>query len=142
MIGYNPNDIWQPRGPIAQGVASSHGRLVHVTGQIAFDENREVVSRGDITCQMRLCFDHIERILDGFGGRLDDIVTLTVFYTDADQLEQIRKVWAEAFDNAGITPACVMIQVAGLVHPDLLVELIPTAVIPEDRFREPDTAAD
>lgn len=137
MIGYNPKDIWQPRGPIAQGVASGDGRLVHVTGQIAFDENREVVGKGDITQQARLCFDHVERILDGFGGGLGDIVTLTVFYTAAGQIEQIRDVWAEVFEKAGTTPACVMIQVAGLVHPDLLVELIPTAVIPADRFREP-----
>ncbi|MGI9505854.1 MAG: RidA family protein, partial [Geminicoccaceae bacterium] len=122
------------------GVAAGHGRLVHVTGQIAFDENREVVGRGDVIRQMCLCFDHIERILDGFGGRLGDVATLTVFYTDAGQLEQIREVWAEVFDRAGTAPACVMIQVAGLVHPDLLVELIPTAVIPEDRFREPKPA--
>ena len=141
MIGYNPKDIWQPRGPIAQGVAPHYGRLVHVTGQIAFDENRNVVGKGDIIRQMRLCFDHIECILDGFGGGLGDVVTLTVFYTDASHLDQVRKVWAEMFDKVRATPACVMIQVAGLVHPDLLVELIPTAVITEDRFREPETAA-
>ncbi len=139
MIGYSPKDIWQPRGPIAQGAAAGHGLQIHVTGQIAFDENREVVGKGDIIRQMRLCFDHIEHILDGFGGGLGDVVTLTVFYTDAGQVEQIRELWAEAFDKAGSAPACVMVQVAGLVHPDLLVELIPTAVIPEDRFREPAT---
>jgi enamine deaminase RidA (YjgF/YER057c/UK114 family) len=113
---------------------------VHVTGQIAFDENREVVGKGDVVVQIRLCFQHIERILDGFGGVLGDIVTLTAFYTDAGQVDRIRDVWAEAFDKSGAAPACVMIQVAGLVHPDLLIELIPTAVIPEDRFHAPATA--
>ncbi len=141
MIGYSPTDIWQPRGPISQGVAAGVGRLVHVTGQIAFNENRDVVNKGDFISQMQLCTDNIEKILEGFGGGLGDIVALTVFYTDADQLESIRKVWAATFDEAGTAPACVMIQVAGLVHPDLLVELIPTAVVPENRFRAPATAA-
>jgi len=137
MIGYSPKDIWRVRGPISQGVASGPGRLIHVTGQIAFDQSRSVVGKGDVVRQMQLCFDHIERILEGFGGDISDVTTLTVFYTDASQLEQIRAVWAAAFGKAGTTPACVMIQVAGLVHPDLLVELIPTAVIAEDRFRDP-----
>ncbi len=44
---------------------------------------------------------------------------------------------AETFDRADTTPACIMIQVAGLVHPDLLIELIPTAVIPHERFSMP-----
>ena len=139
MIGHNPKDIWPPRGPISQGVASGSGRLVHITGQIAFDQNRNVVGKDDIIQQMQLCFDHIEHILDGFGGGLGDVTTLTVFYTDAGQLEQIREVWQAAFNKVGTAPACVMIQVAGLVHPDLLVELIPTAVIAEDRFRDPTT---
>lgn len=139
MIGHNPTDIWQPRGPISQGVAVGAGRLVHVTGQIAFNQNRDVVGKGDIISQMRLCTDNISKILAGFGGDLNDIVTLTVFYTDASQLEPIRNVWAATFKETGTAPACVMIEVAGLVHPDLLVELIPTAVIPENRFRAPAT---
>ena len=109
----------------------------HITGQIAFDSDRNVVDKGDIERQMQVCVDHIERILDGFGGRLDDVVSLTVFYTGADQIDRIRTIWAETFERAGTAPACIMIQVAGLVHPDLLIELIPTAVIPHERFSVP-----
>ncbi len=137
MIVYNPSDIWRPKGRISHGVASGEGHQIHVTGQIAFDRDRNVVGKGDVGRQMRTCVDHIERILAGFGGRLDDVLSLTVFYTNADQIDRIRAIWAETFDRAGTTPACIMIQVAGLVHPDLLIELIPTAVIPHERFSMP-----
>ena len=137
MIVYNPLDIWRPKGRISHGVASGEGRQIHITGQIAFDRDRNVVGKDDVGRQMQVCVNHIERILDGFGGRLDDIVSLTVFYTQAGQIDRIRTVWAETFDRAGTAPACVMIQVAGLVHPDLLIELIPTTVIPHERFSDP-----
>ena len=137
MIVYNPPDIWRPKGRISHGVASGEGRQIHITGQIAFDRDRNVVGKGDVARQMQVCVGHIERILDGFGGRLDDVVSLTVFYTNADQIDRIRTVWDETFDRAGTTPACIMIQVAGLVHPDLLIELIPTAVVPHERFSVP-----
>jgi hypothetical protein len=35
------------------------------------------------------------------------------------------------------TPVSILIQVAGLVVPELLVELVPIAVVPHDRFRRP-----
>lgn len=136
-IGHNPAGMWQPKGPISHGMAPGEGQLVYVTGQIAFDENRQVVGKGDVGAQMRRCFEHVERVLASFGGRLADIVSLTVFYTHPSQLDQIRAVWAETFTSAGIAPACIMIQVAGLVDPDLLIELIPVAVIPHDRFTPP-----
>ncbi len=139
MMGHNPTNMWQPKGPISQGVAAGEGRQIHVTGQIAFDEKRNVVGQCDVSRQMRVCVGHVENILKDFGGGLGDIVSLTIFYTDATQLDQIRDLWAETFDGVGTKPACVMIQVAGLVHPDLLIELIPTAVIPHERFQAPAT---
>lgn len=36
-----------------------------------------------------------------------------------------------------MAPASILIQTPGLVHPALLVELVPVAVIPHDRYREP-----
>lgn len=137
MVVFSPPDIWRLKGRISHGVASGNGRQIHITGQIAFDSDRNVVGRGDVGRQMQICVDHIERILDGFGGRLQDVVSLTVFYTEADHIDRIRTVWDETFDPADTAPACIMIQVAGLVHPDLLIELIPTAIIPHERFSAP-----
>ncbi|MEM7023485.1 MAG: RidA family protein [Pseudomonadota bacterium] len=139
MLGHNPPDIWQPKQGISHAVAAGSGRQIFVTGQIAFDEQRRVVGKGDVGRQMEVCIAHVERILDGFGGGVGDVVSLTVFYTDPGQLDAIRAAWAATFEATGTAPACVMIQVAGLINPDLLVELIPTVVVPEERFRVPQT---
>src|SRR5207302_7408731 len=61
------------------------------------------------------------------GGALGDMVTMTVFITDArfgDRFTQLRK---EIFgDNF---PASALITVAGLARPEMLVEIQGIAVV-------------
>ncbi|WP_370688211.1 RidA family protein [Flavimaribacter sediminis] len=75
--------------------------------------------------------------MSAVGGRLDDILSLTIYFLDPADLPAIQKVRAEIF-TPETAPASILIQTPGLVAPDLLVELAPIAVIPFDRFREPD----
>jgi len=77
----------------------------------------------------------VRGILAAVGGRLDDIVSLTIFFLNAADLPSIQKVRAEKFTPAG-APASVLIQTLGLVAPELPVELVPIAV-PEDRYHDP-----
>lgn len=134
---FNPPGMWGPSGrAFNQGVVQPPGRVLHVTGQVAWDENSNIVDPGDIEAQLNMCFDNVERVLAGVGGVLSDIVSLTVYFTDPSQLPAIQKIRAERL-RAETAPVSILIQVPGLVHPDLLVELVPVAVIPEDRYREP-----
>ena len=89
--------------------------------------------------QLRHCFDNIERILAAVGGRLEDIVSLTIFFLNSTDLADIQKVRAEKFapDKA---PASILIQTPGLVAPELLVELVPVAVVPFSRYHAPQPA--
>jgi 2-iminobutanoate/2-iminopropanoate deaminase len=67
------------------------------------------------------------RTLEEAGGRLADMVTMTVFITDprlGDRFTQLRR---EIFgDNF---PASALITVAGLARPEMLVEVQGIAVI-------------
>ena len=72
-------------------------------------------------------FARLGQTLAEAGGTLGDMVTMTVFITDArygDRFTQLRK---EIFgDNF---PASALITVAGLARPELLVEVQGVAVI-------------
>ncbi len=115
------------------GVIAPHGRLVHLTGQVAWDADEKIVGAGDVTVQSRQCFLNIQALLASIGGTMEDIVEITTWYTAANQLPSIQKVRSE-FLIAEKEPASTSIMVAGLGHPDFLVEMTPVAVIPENRL--------
>jgi enamine deaminase RidA (YjgF/YER057c/UK114 family) len=61
---------------------------------------------------------------------------MTIYFLDREDLPTIQRVRARHFD-AATAPASILIQVPGLVVPELLVELVPIAVVPPDRFTHP-----
>lgn len=133
--GFNPSGVWQPKGRgFSMGVVQHDGKIVHFTGQVAWDENEHIVGLGDVRTQTQQCFRNIETILSAVGGVLDDIVSVTTYFTERSQLPIIQEVRNECFGSEG-GPASTSIMVAGLGHEDFLVELAPIAVVPRGRFK-------
>ncbi len=136
-IRYNPPTGWSQLGrPFHHGVIQPKGHVLHMTGQVAWDRDANVIGKRDCETQARQCFDNVEHILKSVGGRLEDIVSLTIFYIDPEDMPSIQKVRTErlALKHG---PVSILIQAAGLITPDLLVEVAPIAVIPDERFHEP-----
>lgn len=141
-IRYNPPTGWPQLGrPFHHGVIEPAGRVLHFTGQVAWDKDANVIGDGDCETQTRQCFDNVEHILQAFGGDLDDIISLTVFYVDPVDMPAIQKVRAERLKPEN-GPVSILIQAAGLITPELLVEVIPIAVIPDERFQNPTSSPD
>jgi enamine deaminase RidA (YjgF/YER057c/UK114 family) len=135
--GFNPQGVWHPRGRgFNVGVVQHDGHVIHFTGQVAWNENEEIVGLGDVAAQTRQCFENIKTVLAAIGGTLVDLVAVTTYFTDRAQLPLIQQVRAEYLDQ-DIAPTSTSVMVAGLGHPDFLVELAPIAVVPHSRFREP-----
>jgi enamine deaminase RidA (YjgF/YER057c/UK114 family) len=135
--GFNPKGIWQPNGrAFSQGVIQGPGEVVHVTGQVAWDEHDRVVGTGDAEAQMEQCIRNVRTVLGEVGGVLDDIVSMTIYFGNRDDLPAIQRVRSRYF-TAGSAPVSIVIQAAGFVLPEFLVELVPVAVVPHDRFRRP-----
>lgn len=129
--------VWSPRGRgFSMGVVQPEGRVIHFTGQVAWDQDEQIVGKGDVAEQTRQCFRNIERVLAAVGGRLDDLVAITTYYTDRSQLPLIQQVRGE-FLKADNAPTSTSIMVVGLGHEDFLVELAPIAVVPEGRLVMP-----
>lgn len=136
-IRFNPPSGWPRDGrAFNHGVVAPEGRTLHMTGQVAWDGQGLLVGEGDCAAQTRRCFENVEKILQAVGGRLEDIVSLTIFFLNPDDLPAIQKVRAEKF-TPETAPASILIQTPGLVVPELLVELVPIAVIPHDRYHDP-----
>lgn len=135
---HNPPGVWGPRGRgFSMGVASAPGHTVHLTGQVAWDADERIVGPGDVAEQTRQCFRNIQAVLAGFGGTLEDVVSLTTYYLAPEDLAVIQQVRGE-FLAPESAPASISIRVAGLGDPGFLVELVPVAVIPPERFQPPE----
>ena len=132
--GFNPAGLWGPEARVfSQGVVQHDGKVIHITGQVAWNEHNEIIGPNDVRLQMRQCMANIKKVLSAVGGRLDDIVALTTFFTRRDDIPAIQEVRHEYF-SVPSAPASNLIQVAGLVDPAFVIELVPQVVIPHDRF--------
>lgn len=135
--GFNPKGIWSPAGrAFSQGVIQGEGTVIHVTGQVAWDADGNVAGIGDVAAQMEKCLDNIKAVLSAVGGTLDDVVSLTIYFLRREDVPAIQRVRARHFNPAS-APVSILIQVPGLVVPELLIELVPIAVVPPTRFKRP-----
>ena len=123
----NPATLPPPRG-YTHVVGVTGGRTLYVSGQIALDRGGALVGPGDLKAQTRQVFENLQAALATEGAGLDDIVKLTVFMTDASQVQTFREVRDAFLPRA--SPASSLVQVARLVRPDLLIEVEAIAVVP------------
>ena len=110
-------------------VAEFSGRLVAVSGQVAWDAEGNVVS-DDIEAQARQVFTNLRTALGSVGADLSNVVKLTVFLTDIGDTATVRQVRNEFVDPAA-PPASTLVAVTALVHPALKIEIEALAVVPE-----------
>lgn len=102
-------------------------RLVWVSGQLAFDEDNNLVGPGDVRAQTEQCLLNIRRNLERFGGSLRDVVQVTVFVRDMDNLRAIHEVRLQYFSEP--LPTSTLVAVGGFVHPEALIEINAVAAL-------------
>ena len=116
----------QARG-YSQAVVTEGGRIVWLAGQVAGEDSSGRSLAADFDGQVREVFARLGRTLEEAGGRLSDMVTMTVFITDARYGDRFTELRKEIFvDNF---PASALITIASLARPDMLVEVQGIAVI-------------
>ena len=111
----------------SQAVVSEGGRVVWLAGQVAAEDASGKSLAGDFDGQVREVFSRLGNTLAEAGGVLGDMVTMTVFITDARLGDRFTELRREIF--SGNFPASALITVAGLARPELLVEVQGIAVI-------------
>jgi enamine deaminase RidA (YjgF/YER057c/UK114 family) len=104
------------------------GPHVYVAGTTGIDERGIVV--GDARAQTLRALEIIKQALAQAGAQLRDVVRTRMFVTDIGQWEAIGQAHGEVFGD--IRPASTVVEVKGLVRPDILVEIEADAIV-EDR---------
>ncbi len=105
------------------------GNTFEVAGTTAVDENGETVGVNNPYEQTKFILAKIEKALIQAGASMKDVVRTRMFVTDISKWEEIGQAHGEFFRE--IKPAASMIEVKGLISPELLVEIEVTAIISE-----------
>jgi enamine deaminase RidA (YjgF/YER057c/UK114 family) len=131
-----PGAIEHHRAPLgmAPGTGYSHavtatGRLVAVAGQVALDNDGNVVGPGDARAQAEQVFENLRLALASAGATFAHVVKLGFFVTDLGVLPAAREIRDRHVDPAN-PPASTAVQVTALVRPELLLEVEAWAVVP------------
>jgi 2-iminobutanoate/2-iminopropanoate deaminase len=116
----------QQRG-YSEAVITEGGRTVWLAGQTATTDDSGKSLAGDFEGQARQIFRNVNRTLEKAGGKLADMVQMTVFITDVRYGDRLTEIRREVFgDNF---PGSALITVTGLANPDAKIEIQGYAVI-------------
>ena len=114
-------------GEIRFAQAVRIGDVIYLAGQVAWDENGDIVGKGDLLAQSRQVFKNIREVLDLAGASMNNIVRLTQYFMDMTDIHAYRQARREAM--RGVACITTGVQVARMTHPDLLLEIEAMAVV-------------
>jgi len=108
--------------------AAKAGGLLFLAGQVAQDQDGNVVGRGDVEAQAVQIFDNLRAVLASAGATLNDVVKLTTYTTNVAYRAKIAEVRGRYFTT--YFPPNTFVVVAGLATPDYLLEIEAVAAVP------------
>lgn len=119
-IKHNPKSVAAPLGKYTHGIETAAGaRWLHVSGQIGTAADGTVPA--GIEAQAENCWKNIQAVLADAGMAMDDLVKVTVFLTNAENIAAYRTARDRIVGDA--RPASTLIVVSALVRPEWLCEI-------------------
>jgi 2-iminobutanoate/2-iminopropanoate deaminase len=125
---FMPADARQRERAYSPAVKTTGGTTIYLAGDTGYQDEKGETYPGNFDGQVRVAFERMRKTLDSAGGKLDDIVTMTVFITDmanGTRFTQLRKV----FFKEGRYPASALIGIKELARPEMMIEIQAIAVI-------------
>ena len=103
------------------------GGWVFVSGTTSLLPDGSVHGPGDAREQTREILRRLAGVLEQAGSSLDEVVRYRVYLTSLMALPEVGEELGKVFGE--IRPTNTLVQVAGLVHPALVVEIEADALI-------------
>jgi 2-iminobutanoate/2-iminopropanoate deaminase len=103
------------------------GRLLYISGQVAWDATGNIVGKGDVRAQARQTFANLRGVLQAAGGDLSNLMKITTYITTIEDFPAVAQARSEVF--SGELPASTLIVVKSLFHPDFLIEVEGVAAV-------------
>jgi enamine deaminase RidA (YjgF/YER057c/UK114 family) len=116
---------------IAHGVVSEGGKTLRMSGWPAIGPHG-IIGKGDMRVQTLAAMDYVRQTVEAAGATWDDIVYLLFYFVDREKWWRdalpARTEFIQKHAKSGRSPCVTAIGVAGLMHPDMLIEVEAIAV--------------
>ena len=125
----NPESLGAPHG-YSNGVLTEGGRLLFISGQIAWDHQQQIVS-ADLVDQFDRALANVIEVVTEAGGGPQQIVRLLIYVTDRNEYrKRLKEIGGRYRSRMGKHfPAMVLVEVAGLLEDRAQIEIEGIAVL-------------
>ena len=120
----NPKNVHWPFG---FSHLTKMGDTLHISGQLALDQEGNIVGKGDMVVQTEKAYENLKKCLESVGATMRDIVMLRIFVTDLEQFKKTGDVRKKFFGK--YRPATTGLEIRRLYFDDALIEVEAMAVI-------------
>lgn len=124
----NPSTISQPVG-YSHLVEVSNAKMIYISGQVALDQNGNLVGKGDMRAQAQQVFANLKAALEEVGADFNNVVKLNFYLLDISQVQAIREV-RDQYVNTQHPPTSTAVEVRRLFREDILIEVEAVAALP------------
>ena len=130
IVRTNPPELGTPPG-YSPVVDVSAGRIIFISGQTALDRDGNVVGTHDFGAQAEQVFRNLAMALQARGCTAANLVKLTVFLTDMDNLGLYREARNRFFATVTppAAPAVTLVEVSKLYGADFMIEIEAIAAV-------------
>lgn len=134
MSAYSEIDVgwkWDDDFPLSQIVRV--GDLLYLSGQVAVDNEGNVVGENDLAAQSRQIFENMKTVLASAGADFSHVFRLTTYFSIDLTEEATKAYWNVRKEYFGRhRPASTGVQVNALIYPSLMLEVDAIAVLPRN----------
>lgn len=113
-------------------IAAPGARLAFIAGQVAIDEDGQVVGPGDVGRQAEQCFRNVQLALEAMGASGPHVVEMTIIVVDYGDplLAVINTAGLAVFGENWPRTATTLIGAQALGHSSFLVEVKAIVALP------------
>ena len=105
-------------------------RTLYIGGQNAVDGAGQIVGIGDIAAQAAQVARNVRAVLDAAQAGPEAIVKWNVHVVQGHELSPAMQAFHKELASAAKPATVTVLYVAGLAHPDFLIEVDAVAVLP------------
>ena len=116
----------------SQIVTAQGGKTVYISGQTAWDANKQIVGGMDLGGQTRQALRNVRTAVEAVGGTMADVVSLRIYVVNykPEDAGVVGEALREFFPAAA-PPTSTWLGVTSLAVRDFLIEIEAIAVISE-----------
>jgi enamine deaminase RidA (YjgF/YER057c/UK114 family) len=128
----NPENLGKPLGQYSQIARVKASEFLFIAGQVATDQNGNLVGSDDFDAQCRQVFANIGAALASQGASWANVVEFTTYLVHSQDIPKFMNYRQREFPKiftTGAYPPNTLLMIDRLVHESFLVEVQTTAAL-------------